>query len=159
VPPAAKRFITRPRLRKFDYTGMHAYHVTIVSRAREGILTARADAITLRLNESAAATNFELLIYTIMPDHLHLLVAAQDESSNLVRFVQRFKQTTGFDYSRETGHRLWQPSFHDHALRREEDLAAVAQYILDNPVRAGLVEHGETWPYCGGSYPTTTGRS
>ncbi len=33
---------------------------------------------------------------------------------------------------------LWQPGFHDRAIRKEEDLQAVARYIVANPVRAGL---------------------
>ena len=34
----------------------------------------------------------------------------------------------------------WQRSFHDRALRSEEDVRQVANYILMNPVRAGLVD-------------------
>jgi REP element-mobilizing transposase RayT len=34
---------------------------------------------------------------------------------------------------------LWQKGFHDRALRREDDLAEVARYVVSNPVRAGLV--------------------
>ena len=33
----------------------------------------------------------------------------------------------------------WQDGFHDHALRKEDDLIDVARYIVANPVRAGLV--------------------
>jgi hypothetical protein len=40
-----------------------------------------------------------------------------------------------------TGSRVWQPGFHDHAVRREEDLAELARYIIENPVRARLVDH------------------
>ena len=36
------------------------------------------------------------------------------------------------------GQRAWQPGFHDHAVRAEEDLASVARYIVANPLRAGL---------------------
>jgi REP element-mobilizing transposase RayT len=34
---------------------------------------------------------------------------------------------------------IWQAGFHDHALRQEEDMRAVARYVVMNPVRAGLV--------------------
>jgi len=36
--------------------------------------------------------------------------------------------------------RIWQPGFHDRALRRQEDLRAVARYVVANPIRAGLAE-------------------
>jgi REP element-mobilizing transposase RayT len=42
--------------------------------------------------------------------------------------------------------RLWQPGYHDHALRREEDLVATARYLVANPLRAGLVQHIGDYP-------------
>jgi REP element-mobilizing transposase RayT len=39
------------------------------------------------------------------------------------------------------GSRVWQPGFHDHAVRREEDLVALARYVVSNPLRAGLVRN------------------
>lgn len=42
--------------------------------------------------------------------------------------------------------RLWQPGFHDHAVRREESLEAIARYIVANPLRAGLVKKVGDYP-------------
>jgi len=33
----------------------------------------------------------------------------------------------------------WQPGFHDRAIRSDEDLQALARYVVANPLRAGLV--------------------
>ncbi len=44
---------------------------------------------------------------------------------------------------------MWQRSFFDHALRREEDLRKAAEYVLNNPVRDGLVEDRRDYPLCG----------
>jgi REP element-mobilizing transposase RayT len=41
---------------------------------------------------------------------------------------------------------LWQRGFHDRAVRREEDLQAVARYIVANPLRAGLVRRVHDYP-------------
>ncbi|HEY4530810.1 MAG TPA: hypothetical protein VIG97_10885 [Luteimonas sp.] len=41
----------------------------------------------------------------------------------------------------------WQPGFHDRALRAEEDLLAVARYVVANPIRAGLCRGFGAWPY------------
>ena len=49
----------------------------------------------------------------------------------------------------ERDRRLWQESFYDHALRKEESLRRVAGYIWDNPVRAGLVEDPLDYPWSG----------
>ena len=44
---------------------------------------------------------------------------------------------------------LWQPGFFDHVLRSEESYVEKWQYVLENPVRAGLVKELEQWPYQG----------
>lgn len=38
-----------------------------------------------------------------------------------------------------TGLPVWQRGFHDHALRKEEDMQEIARYVVANPLRAGLV--------------------
>ena len=156
----ANRFINRPRLRDFDYTGTFTYHVTIVTTGRRPLLTGTLAPIVMdKLHEAANTKSFDILAFTLMPDHMHMLVASADDNANLIRFMQRFKQLTSYASVQLTGERLWQPSFHDHALRRDEDVFAVAQYIIDNPRRANLLADGETWPYQGGSLLPTTGRS
>jgi putative transposase len=49
--------------------------------------------------------------------------------------------------------KLWQPRYFDHIVRAEEDLRAIAEYILNNPVRKGLVERAENWPWSGHMNP------
>jgi hypothetical protein len=39
--------------------------------------------------------------------------------------------------------------FYDHVLRAEEDRAAVIRYLLENPIRAGLVRNLLEYPYWG----------
>jgi REP element-mobilizing transposase RayT len=39
--------------------------------------------------------------------------------------------------------------FDDHVLREEEDRAAVIRYLLENPIRAGLVTALRDYPYRG----------
>ncbi len=41
---------------------------------------------------------------------------------------------------------LWQKSFYDHALRKNEDVRGIARYFVANPLRAGLVEHIGNYP-------------
>ena len=87
-----------------------------------------------------------------MPDHVHVLVLGRSDSANLLSFVQRFKQLTGFDFRRATRRRLWQQSFYDRVLRVDEDLAHVAAYIFGNPVRAGLAGSDAEYALSGGEY-------
>jgi putative transposase len=41
----------------------------------------------------------------------------------------------------------WQRDFFEHRLREDESFREKSDYILANPVRAGLVEKPEDWPY------------
>jgi len=92
-----------------------------------------------------------------MPDHLHLLLEGKSKEADFKRFVSSFKQTTGYYHSQNAAQgfnpddspKLWQPSYYDHVLRNEEDLQKVAAYILNNPVRKGLVEHYREYDFSG----------
>jgi REP element-mobilizing transposase RayT len=42
---------------------------------------------------------------------------------------------------------VWQPGYHDHAVRQDEDLRAMARYVVANPVRAGLVKDIGDYPH------------
>ena len=101
-----------------------------------------------KLVEAAEHHRFAVLAYCFMPDHLHLLVQGS-EGSRLIPFVQRFKQATGHRFKARRGEPLWQRSFYDHVLRGEEDMEQVAEYIWDNPVRAGLVVDRNVYPHWG----------
>ena len=90
---------------------------------------------------------FSLLTYCVMPDHLHALVEAKSERSDFEALMKRFKQMTGFAYKKATGNALWQPGYHERILRDDEASEAVARYILENPIRAGLSKELGEYPY------------
>ena len=81
----------------------------------------------------------ELLL--LMPDHLHALIAIDGEAS-LSSIVTSFKRAT----SRFAKVR-WQRNFFDHRLRHDESSDEKEIYIRQNPVRAGLIENEDDWPY------------
>ena len=62
---------------------------------------------------------------------------------SLSQCVQRLKSLS----SKALQSALWQKGFHDRAVRKEEDLAAIARYIVYNPVRAGLVHKVGAYPH------------
>jgi putative transposase len=77
----------------------------------------------------------------LMPDHLHALIAVDGDAS-LSKIIADFKRATA-----KFGGILWQRNFFDHRLRHDESLEEKAAYIMNNPVRAGLVQNQEDWPY------------
>ncbi|MEJ2363263.1 MAG: transposase, partial [Deltaproteobacteria bacterium] len=42
---------------------------------------------------------------------------------------------------------LWQPQYHDHAIRKDEVLEEITLYCLNNPVRSGLVRDFHDYPH------------
>ncbi len=80
-------------------------------------------------------------VFLLMPDHLHLIVAFGHEE-DMAKVIAVWK---GF-HAKQHGI-VWQRGFFDHRLRRDESWEEKARYILHNPVRAGLIQEGEKWPY------------
>jgi putative transposase len=97
----------------------------------------------------ADAEHFRVLAYCFMPDHLHLLVQGETDTADLQRFVKGWKQMTGFKHAKEYGSRLWQVGFFDYVLRSDEDTNRHAQYVLSNPIRAGLTHTIGEYPFAG----------
>lgn len=87
------------------------------------------------------------LAWVIMPDHVHWLLILGN-SLSLSRMLQTFKGRAAHQVNRalhRTG-KVWATAFHDRALRRDEDVQAVARYIVANPIRAGLVDRIGNYP-------------
>ena len=89
-----------------------------------------------------------LLAWTVMPDHMHLLLTLS-HADTLQGVVQKVKSNTARELkSHDLGlGQVWARAFHDRALRRDEDVRSVARYLVLNPVRAGLVSRVGDYPY------------
>ncbi|CDF86036.1 Conserved hypothetical protein [Pseudomonas knackmussii B13] len=97
--------------------------------------------------EIHATDCLQSLAWVLMPDHLHWLFLLNEGS--LEQAMQRFKSRSAIianTSSNRTG-KVWQSGFHDRAIRREEDLKAVARYVIANPLRAGLVKRISDYPF------------
>ena len=143
---------SRPRLHPAVYRGLGRFLLTLCTDGRR-LVFLTGDAVELiwtQILRAARRHRFAVLAYCFMPDHVHLLVQGLADSASLNRFAHAAKQRGGFAWSRATGGaRLWQPSYHDHALRSEETTDAVIRYFLENPIRAGLVERVDEYPFVG----------
>lgn len=93
------------------------------------------------LREEELRGSQQTLAYVVMPDHFHWLMQLQRGS--ISSLVGRVKSLS----ARSVGRAIWQDGFHDHAVRREEDVLGIARYIAANPLRAGLVKHIGEYPH------------
>ncbi|WP_019024016.1 MULTISPECIES: transposase [unclassified Thioalkalivibrio] len=120
------------------------YLITTVTRDRTPVFRdfAAARALVATLRHAQALGQADTLAYVVMPDHLHWLMTLGN-SMSLSTVVRSVKAVT----ARRLGRALWQPGFHDHAVRCEEDLTSLARYIAANPLRAGLVRNLGDYPH------------
>ena len=77
----------------------------------------------------------------LMPDHLHGLITFNPEKT-MEQTVRNWKRFAAGNFQI-----VWQRDFFDHRIRNEESLEEKWQYILHNPVRAGLTASPEEWPF------------
>ncbi|MCC6159742.1 MAG: transposase [Deltaproteobacteria bacterium] len=96
---------------------------------------------------------YELLAAVVMPDHVHLLLTPRLEDPSapfsLAAIMSGIKGASAHSVNRLTGRRgqLWQDESFDHIQRSEENARKVGEYISQNPVRKGLAETPDGYPW------------
>jgi REP element-mobilizing transposase RayT len=141
-----------PRLADFDYSETRAYHVTVVTLKRTPIFEQPifASSVLETMRSHHQGFGYRLHVFALMPDHLHLLINPTGSSKSLNELVGGLKSmTTRALWTCGWEGKVWQERFHDHILRDHEDPRGVAAYILENPVRAGLVAVSSEYAFCG----------
>ena len=137
------------RLKDFDYSQpYYTYHVIIGTRDKRPVLVDSSlnDDIVDAIKKSREIYAYCVIVYSVMPDHLHLLVQAKDKCTSLPSFIGALKSFTTKVYRRHGGSgKLWQRGFYEHILRGDENVTEVAEYILDNSIRKGLVDKREEY--------------
>jgi len=91
----------------------------------------------------------EITAYCFMPDHVHLFVMGRTETADLRRFAVLAKQRSAFTFSRTTGQALWQEGYFDRVVRSAEEASEKLRYMLANPIRSGLVDRIDDYPFIG----------
>ncbi len=155
----------RHRLPMAYYTDAdHVFMFTLCARqhgspfARGSLATAIVDALLWRKTHHA----WTMFCYCLMPDHLHFVVRlSRDEKrlynagargwmpAGLLDQIGAFKRytTTQIWYAQGGTGALWQRSSYDRTMRADEPIDEAVHYVLNNPVRRGLVSRWEEYPY------------
>ena len=119
------------------------YFLTFCVAKRQNVL---ANDKTFSAFKSAISrlTNWNVIAAVLMPDHVHLLITPHDRDAvvgNVSGAIKRFmRRALGAEWQ-------WQPGSFDRLLRSDESAEEKWQYIRENPVRVGLVENWQDWPY------------
>jgi REP element-mobilizing transposase RayT len=117
---------------------------------RPAIAEILAEAISHRVTRDV----WDMMEYVIMPNHVHLFFRLCE--GRLMKTMIGFKRWTGrqaAEHLDRKGERFWQREWFDHWSRSPTEDERIAAYIRHNPVKAGLVEEYNQWPY--GSWETS----
>ncbi len=125
---------------------------------------ALAHGVVAALLATADRHSWKLYCFCLMPDHLHFVASLTESNSHeinagfrgivpvtIIDHIASFKRyTTTQLWWKLGGHgRLWQRSSYDRVIWHDDSPLAAIRYVLNNPVRAGLVKDWREYPYAG----------
>ncbi|HAZ09807.1 MAG: hypothetical protein A2047_05025 [Omnitrophica bacterium GWA2_41_15] len=139
------------RLAPENYRGRIRATFTVCAKNKAKLFT--RDEIINEFIERLRMTNEKHQVinwcYIFMPDHAHILNEGMSETSDLLNGMNLFKQYCGYYLSKNRIGIELQKDYYDHIHRKEEDLTRQIRYILENPVRKGLVGDWREYKYKG----------
>jgi len=105
--------------------------------------------------------HFQMLVYgfVVMPEHVHLLLSEPEKRTLAdavhflkLSFTKRLRsqvsaQKTGANLGHGSSGSFWQRRYYDRNVRDHREFVAALKYIRRNPVKRGLVEKPEDWPW------------
>ena len=103
-------------------------------------------------------TQYDLDCYSVLSNHAHVMLQPlEDENGRthaIARIMHSLKGYTATAANKVLGRngRFWQEESYDHIIRDETERNQIRQYILYNPVKAGLVDNPEDWPWSYSKY-------
>lgn len=126
------------------------YAITFCTQGRRPVLLDLQPArVMIRaIHHSSVEAHARTLAYVVMPDHVHWLIELTGDRP-LERILGPLKSHCAKELNRTAGTsgRLWQRGYYEHQIRADEDLTRQARYIIENPVRAGLCDVIEEYPW------------
>jgi putative transposase len=140
-----------PRLSETAYCGRQFVHwtMTIAGRKQGWLTPAFHAAFRTVLSDAEAKYGVVVPAYCLMPDHIHCLAAGVESSADQLLWVRTIRRRI----NEALGPFGLQKQAYDHVLRPAEQgrdsFVALVHYIAQNPIRSGLVERVEDWPFIG----------
>ena len=137
--------ITQRHLPHWQLSGSY-YFVTF--RAISGDMSDKEKELVLKHILSGNDRFYELFAAVIMPDHVHIILRPL-EDYGLSRIMQGIKGPTSYKINmmrRRTGP-FWQTESFDRIIRDDNEFLEKANYIINNPIKSGLVENLSDFPF------------
>jgi len=130
--------------------GGYCYHVLNRGNGRRTIFLKDGDyaAFIKLLRQAGERTPMRLLAYCLMPNHFHLALwpSADGHLSDYMMWLLTAHVRRYHKHYHSSGH-VYQGRFRSFPIQEDDHLLTVLRYIERNPLRAGLVERAQDWPW------------
>jgi len=95
---------------------------------------------------------YRLDVFSIMPNHVHVVFKPKmiaDEPRSLSSIMHSLKLYTAREANKvlQRSGAFWEHESFDHYIRNEAEWKRIVKYVLENPVKAGLVRTWQDWPW------------
>lgn len=93
---------------------------------------------------------YDLIAYCVMSNHVHLLFDTVNyENTNISYTMKLIKGGSALSCNQKLKRkgRFWQKESYDHYVRNYKELENIEHYIVQNPVKAGLIEDWQDWKF------------
>ena len=139
--PGTQEAITlRKKIEQYEDSGKGACHL-------------RNDAIGALVRDALKhfdQERYTLIAWCVMPNHVHVLIETKP-GHPLSEVIQTWKSFTAKEANKHLNRKgaFWMPDYFDRYIRDEQHYRAAIEYIVQNPVKAGLVDEPAQWPWAG----------
>ncbi len=92
---------------------------------------------------------YDVIAFCIMPNHVHLIADMQRMNVPLHSILQRVKSYSAVKANPilQRSGSFWHRENYDHVVRDGEELKRIIQYVIENPVKAGLCKTWNDWKW------------
>ncbi|HTP12246.1 MAG TPA: transposase, partial [Bacteroidota bacterium] len=106
--------------------------------------------------------DYDIAAYCVMPNHVHLVIGTGEHDlfkpvgqignlsnkpfSKIMQSLKRYTATQANNILCRSG-KFWQDESYDHIVRDEAEFEHVVEYVIYNPVKAGLVKRWRDWKW------------
>ena len=96
---------------------------------------------------------FDVEAFSIMPNHVHLVITPLEKTDGvyygLTKIMHNIKRNSAKQANKLLGRTgpFWQHESYDHYIRNHAEFQRIIEYVLQNPVKAGLVDDWTAWKW------------
>ena len=141
-----------PRRGRQSLADERVFFVTTTTKEHRHLFDSHEKLAGLKNIISGVARNHDAKLYgyVLMSNHFHLLVRLEGGGPELSAFMRDVKSLCWKELFPE--HKgIWQARFDDVAVRTEKQFRVKLSYIHNNPVKVGLTNKPESYPFSSAS--------